>query len=238
MDKLDQLKDISRQLKNLQVAVDNLIAEMERSKKRKKIRELLRSMSKVSVKPAEAPVVPNYEIAESFFKSRSRMERFLDMDDVPELVDDKDVSPKSSRSNHAQASFEDKLRRKAIDEFNAADLVRYFRYCAQQNGIRYVISNWGKEVSQMKRLMKQHGGEFTNEEIITMIEFIFNSDQTYLDKRRTGIGIFTTNWLNKIFQDSQDWIRGEYSEQRKPATTRPREWSGSKKSTVEIGGLE
>lgn len=120
-----------------------------------------------------------------------------------------------------QEIFEEKLANEDFDSFNANDLVCFFRHCAAKKGIRYV-ANWKRDNAHMKKLQE----EFTNREIIAMIEFLFYSKQDYLEKKKLSIGIFMTGWLNTIYQDSQDWLEDKYVPRKK--NQKPREWTEDK----------
>ena len=65
-----------------------------------------------------------------------------------------------------------------IDNFGTRDLVYFFREVAEESGYKYVVANMKKDMAIMKRL-KEH---YTIREICGMIEFLYTSEQDYLEK--------------------------------------------------------
>ena len=121
----------------------------------------------------------------------------------------------------------DKFHKKLIDKdyesFNSVDLVFYFQKVASDAGYRYSIPDVIIEARCMKNLFN----DYSRTEICRMIDFVFNSDQTYLDRQRFSPRVLVSRWRNTIFPDSQDWLEGKYS--AKPKTKRQlqldkREW--------------
>lgn len=57
-----------------------------------------------------------------------------------------------------------------------------------------------------------------------MIEFLFNSNQNYLDKTSLQPTVLISSWCNTIYRDSLLWVDDKYS----PKTSKPkrekREW--------------
>ncbi len=110
-----------------------------------------------------------------------------------------------------------------VDTFNARDLMFYFRETARKAGIKYVIPSMQKDTSLFKRMLN----DYTPAEICLMIRFIFESDQVYFVKKSTTPGIFTTRWLNTIYNDAQLWDAGEdyLPCRKKPARKLVREYT-------------
>lgn len=209
----------------------NTARKLLNSGKSKKKIDLKQVVREIKSRGDIAPVVPNYSQAKEFF-GKSRVEKMVIKIDDFEIEEPSPPKPRKGRRT-PQEVFEEKLKQERVNDFTCSDLVCFFRHCANEQGIRYAI-NWPKDMSQMKRLMKNEGGEFTNQEIVMMVEFLFYSKQNYLDKKRVSIGIFSTNWLNKIYQDAEDWVKDAYSTNQ---TNRKREWSGDKNEVTSIGGL-
>ena len=116
-----------------------------------------------------------------------------------------------------------------VDKFNSVDLVFYFREQAEKAGYKFFIGSMAKEASCMKRLMNQ----FPNAEICAMIEFLYFSEQDYLDKDRLTIGLLSSRWISTIHADMLLWVDDKYSP--KSASKRQKskkplrgEWTGEK----------
>ena len=126
----------------------------------------------------------------------------------------------------------------SIDKLGTRDLVYYFRELSQESGFKYVISNMKKDMAIMKRL-KTH---YSNREICGMIEFLFESDQDYLDKSRLSPNILASSWVNTIYADMKLWVEDKYiprSVQKKSKNNiKHREWDKTEANTdndVNIG---
>ena len=111
-----------------------------------------------------------------------------------------------------------------IDTFGTRDLVYYFREVAQENGYRYTISNIKKDMAIMKRLRNN----YSNSEICGMIEFIYESDQDYLDKSRLSPNLLASSWVNTIYADMKLWVEDKYVprsvQTKKKKLVKQREW--------------
>ena len=107
-------------------------------------------------------------------------------------------------------------------KFNTKDLCYFFKTKANDMGI-------------FKNLLN----EFSVEEILLMIEFIFSGDQTYLDLSRTQPTVLASNWVNTIYRDSIDWANDSYVDKKTVTNknTSKREWKSSTKKT-KIGDWE
>lgn len=93
-----------------------------------------------------------------------------------------------------------------IDGFTTRDLVYYFREIAQEQGFKYVVANIKKDMAIMKRLKEDYGIR----EICCMIEFLFESEQDYLDKDRLSPNILASRWINTIYADMLLWVDDKY----------------------------
>ena len=111
-----------------------------------------------------------------------------------------------------------------IDDLGTRDLMYYFREIAQENGYKYVISNAKKDMAIMKRLKTN----YSNREICGMIEFLYESDQDYLDKDRLSPNLLASQWVNTIYADMQLWIDDKYVPKSKQAkrkqSIKTKEW--------------
>ena len=125
-----------------------------------------------------------------------------------------------------------------IDDLGTRDLVYYFREVAQENGYKYVISNIQKDMTIMKRLR----ANYENREICGMIEFLYESDQDYLEKDRLSPNLLASQWVNTIYADMKLWVEDKYiprSVQKKQQSSKKlKEWSSESadvKDDVVIG---
>lgn len=96
---------------------------------------------------------------------------------------------------------------KYIDSFKTRDLVYYFKKVAEDAGCKYVISNIQKDMHIFKVLMQSC---YDTREICGMIEFLYNSEQDYLDKERLSPNILASRWVNTIYADFKLWVDDEY----------------------------
>lgn len=180
---------------------------------------------------------PDTESAENFFKNSEVKDDSKHNSKVQKILDSKKTKKPSKKAKSQVEQYEEKLEEERFSEFNCGDLVRYFRDCAESVGIRYVC-NWGKDCKLVKNLLEGEDFSFTSEEVALMSNFLFLSNQTYLDKKMLSVGIFTTGWLNKIYQDSQDWVKGKYKEekQKKDKKKRQSDWEENEVSLGKLGG--
>ena len=123
-----------------------------------------------------------------------------------------------------------------IDDLGTRDLVYYFREVAQENGYKYVISNIQKDMTIMKRLR----ANYENREICGMIEFLYESDQDYLEKDRLSPNLLASQWVNTIYADMKLWVEDKYipkSVQKKQKTKHNTkgEWTSDIEYKTEIG---
>ena len=123
-----------------------------------------------------------------------------------------------------------------IGEFNSNDLVYYFETKSQEANRPYIVANMAKDSKIMKRLQK----DFSNEEILVMIEFLFFSGQTYLTD--PTINVLASSWVNSIKRDSDKWLNGEFDPtksktSKKKMIKKVREFKREdEEDNVEIGG--
>ena len=125
-----------------------------------------------------------------------------------------------------------------IDKMGTRDLVYYFREIAEEKGYKYTISNIKKDMAIMKRLR----ANYSNREICGMIEFLYESDQDYLDKSRLSPNILASTWVNTIYADMQLWVEDKYIprsvQAKKKKSIKQREWDkdvAQTKNDVNIG---
>lgn len=125
-----------------------------------------------------------------------------------------------------------------IDNMGTRDLVYYFREIAEEKGYKYVISNIKKDMAIMKRLRDN----YSNREICGMIEFLYESDQDYLDKTRLSPNLLSSSWVNTIYADMKLWVDDRYiprSVKNKTKKHKKREWTESiDENSSKIGAWE
>ena len=121
-----------------------------------------------------------------------------------------------------------------IDTFGTRDLVYYFREVSMECEHKYVVSNIKKDMAIFKRLQDN----YSSREICGMIEFLFRSEQDYLDKNRLSPNVLASSWVNTIYADTQLWLDDKYSPNSAKKSKKQREWSESRNEDVEIGGWD
>lgn len=126
----------------------------------------------------------------------------------------------------------------SIDKLGTRDLVYYFREISQECGYKYVISNIKKDMAIMKRLK----ANYSNREICGMIEFLYESDQDYLDKSRLSPNLLASSWVNTIYADMKLWVEDKYIprsvKDKSKRNVKQREWDKNEANTdndVSIG---
>ena len=91
--------------------------------------------------------------------------------------------------------------------------------------------------------MKRLKTNYSNREICVMIEFLYESDQDYLEKDRLSPNLLASQWVNTIYADMQLWVKDKYVprsvQAKKKNNVRQREWDkdvAKTKDDVIIGG--
>ena len=153
----------------------------------------------------------------------------------------KPSEPRSKKPGKAPSMYESFLARFShldatmMENFSTRDLVYYFREIAQQNGGHYVIANIKKEMAIMKRVRESYSAK----EICAMIEFLFLSEQDYLDKARLSPGILSSSWCNTIYADMQLWVDDQYKPKSAEKTSKRKksqhEWDSISGDDSKIG---
>lgn len=117
---------------------------------------------------------------------------------------------KSKKTPMSKQKYVTKLNAGAFDEFNKSDFYHYFKDSARCRGITY-RSHAAKDQAIFGRLLK----EFDPFEIKDMIDFLFRSGQDIIDYTQAGVWIFSSSWLNTIYQNSLLWKEGNYKRKKK-----------------------
>lgn len=147
----------------------------------------------------------------------------------------KKVTPRNKKPNGNYEKFQIKYSKLSdyLDTFNSVDFVYLFREKARENGYKYSIMNIQKDAHCFKRLLE----DYTQEDIYLMIDFLYNSDQKYLDKRSLSPTVLISSWCNKIYYDSKDYEQGLYlnKENKRSKQLNKREWVKDKSEDKKIG---
>lgn len=126
----------------------------------------------------------------------------------------------TKKSSDPYSSFLDKYNHlsETIDEFKTQDLMYFFREKARESGVKYVIANMKRDMGIFKKLQDN----YTAREICLMIEFIFCSNQNYLDISITQPTVLSSSWCNTIYHDSILWANDQYEPLEKTTTRKER----------------
>lgn len=172
------------------------------------------------------------ELLDSFRESRNQVTEFYE-----EQKQNRREGAKKATLTKRQSflkKYED--LENTIEEFNSNDLVYYFETKSQEANRPYIVANIAKDSKIMKRLQK----DFSNEEILVIIEFLFFSGQTYV--KDPSINVLASSWINTLKRDANKWLNGEFD----PTESKPSKKKMIKKvrefkredgeDNVEIGG--
>lgn len=144
-------------------------------------------------------------------------------------------SRKRNVSSDRYSSFLEKYEdlENTVDSFTTHDLMYFFREKAREAGYKYVVANMKRDLGIFKKLQDN----YEVREICLMIEFIFCSDQNYLDKDRTQPTVLVSTYCNTIYRDSIAWANDEYVPYEKTGKRQAvREWTGDKSSDEAVVG--
>ena len=141
-----------------------------------------------------------------------------------------------SKSSNKPTAYERFLKKyldleHTIDTFKPLDLLYFFREKAGEADVRYVISNQARDCGVFKILLDRYDPD----EICLMIEFLFLSEQDYLDKTRLQPTVLTSRWCNTIYQDSLLWVEDKYTNKGKRKKF-DREFNAQSNDTTQLGG--
>lgn len=125
----------------------------------------------------------------------------------------------------------------SVEKFNSVDLVLYFKTKANEAGYPFYVSNMPKEAKNMKRLMEL----YPPAEICAMIEFLYFSEQDYLEKNRLSVSLMASRWATTIHEDTMLWVNDKYVPKSKKsgvAKTSKGEWDKNDGSGTAVGKWE
>ena len=136
---------------------------------------------------------------------------------------------KPKRKNNGVSNYEKFLSKcenfeSNAPKFNSIDLVFYMRKVAEECGYKIYISNMAKEASLMKKLKTQYGSV----DVCAMIEFVYYSEQDYLEKNRVTISTLCSRWATTIHEDAMLWVDDKYTPRKYKSGTKKLkgEWDG------------
>lgn len=117
-----------------------------------------------------------------------------------------------------------------LSEFTPRDLAYFFREKAKENKVKYVIANMKRDIGIFRRLRK----DYTIEELCLMTEFIFTSDQDYINPGIVQPTILVSSCAHTIYHDTMLWVDDKYVPRRLKKFEK-REWVKSGEENVSIG---
>ena len=110
-------------------------------------------------------------------------------------------------------------------KFNAVDLVFYMRKVSEECGHGIYISNMARDASLMKKLKTQYGSV----DVCAMIEFLYHSEQDYLEKNRITVSTLCSRWATTIHEDTMLWVEDKYTPRKNKSGAKKKlkgEWDG------------
>ena len=139
-----------------------------------------------------------------------------------------------STTNH-YSKYVQKLKEERYEDFTSRDILFFFKDYTKKEGINF-YSNLQQDIKYMANI-NQARKTYSNQELLGIIQFIFISDQDYLDKRKVSPSILCSTWMNTLYADASDFANGEYvpkSKRKKVFSNNKvekfkeeREWQGS-----------
>lgn len=112
-----------------------------------------------------------------------------------------------------------------VDKLRPLDLLFFFMKTTEDCNVRFYPSQ-AKDCSALKKVQEN----YSNTEICVMIEFLFKSEQTYLDKDTVRPTLLSSTWQSTVFKDSQLWLNDMYKPKQKKQVAE-REWKSDNKET-------
>lgn len=167
------------------------------------------------------------KLAKNFYKTQSKVKHVS-----KKLKNSSKFREKKQEKSNNRKSYERKLEKRDFENFGHMDFLYFFQDTAHKAGIKYVVANLQRDLKMFKMLKKR---DYSTREILIMIEFLFLSNQEYLNARNTAPTVLVSGWNNKIYHDSQDWINDEFVPKSKKKHS-DREWSeDNTEDSAEIG---
>ena len=138
-----------------------------------------------------------------------------------------------STTNH-YAKYVEKLNEERIEELTSRDILFFFKDTLKDKGIQF-YSNMQQDIKYMA-CIKQAKQTYDNYALLGIIQFIFNSEQDYLDIRKVSPTILNSTWMNTLYADACDFAEGNYVPKSQKVTEsknvkqfkKQREWQGER----------
>lgn len=163
------------------------------------------------------------DLMSSFREIRNQMQSSVNLE-AP-----KKERKKSTSSNYDK--FMEKYNNLAdnIDSFNSVDLAYYFREKSRENGYHYVIASIRRDAGIFKKLLDR----YSSRDICLMIEFVYCSDQNYLDKEGLSPTVLVSSYCNTIYKDTMLWVNDKYTPKKRTTKKKAiREWDNKANSSI------
>ena len=168
---------------------------------------------KLKIKPVKRGV--RKDLVDEFRKERGQV------NERPDTIHHNKVAP--GYKSESQKSFERRyhnLDDRIIEGFDTLDLTYYFKEKSKEYGVTYWVRNITRDRAVFRKL-REH---YTNKEITDMIDFLYMSDQNYLDKNRLAPTVLVSGWNPTIYADSRLWLEGNYKPKKDAKLVS--EWDG------------
>lgn len=176
----------------------------------------------------------NFDLANEIFKelstNRTKDSNIPRRLSLLKKVSNKKVSP-------ATRKFLEKLEKERFQDFTKTDWLLYFqKQYKEVNKVGYQILGkqmYYKHHAIIKSLMEN----YTPNDIRSMIDFLFTSEQDMFPKNKITIYHLSSGFLPSVYQSTQMWIIGEYKTDaevyrekvnKRKLPKRTREWDSSR----------
>ncbi|AEZ50510.1 hypothetical protein F400_gp063 [Bacillus phage BCD7] len=153
---------------------------------------------------------------------RSKVVNLFDKKDIVDFsaqrMQPKKKAEKKTANQKNKEKFQARLDEGEFHEFDHKDWYQYFVMKFEEQGSRYIQTNYARDYAIIKSVLDNMGWSNLKD----MIDFVFDSGQDITDTRTVGVWIISKGWLQSIYQNTQLWKAGEYK--TKNAPKRNREW--------------
>lgn len=174
------------------------------------------------------------DLIKAFRETRHQVQKKQEQEVAKPMSRGYSPSRTQKRGNSSYESFLEKYNNleENIGSFKTFDFMFFFREKAKESGVKYVIASQQRDAAIFKKMQ----GNYSPEYICLMIEFLFQSEQNYLDKGLLQPTVLVSSWCNKIYHDSLLWVEDKYfPEQKKKSPLEKREWSSDSDNSTKIG---
>lgn len=122
-----------------------------------------------------------------------------------------------------------KIEQGKYEDLSPSEIVTFFETTYQKHMGKSKEHNRGRAIETTAKLLE----DFTEEGLINCIRFVYESDQTLMDRERFGIGgLKVENFIDYIEENLESFLEGRSVKKvrQEPAKVdRKREWGGQKK---------